>query len=79
MRVLTSSGVEVAAVRDEATASLVGSYWGDVKRFLATGDPSALDAYVDVVIDGFELETDLDAIEDFDVEGQLDFWDIYEK
>ena len=79
LRILTNTGVEIATVRDSDTASLIGSYWNDIRRFLGSGDLNVLDPYAGVVIDGFELETDPDAIEDFESEGQLDFRDIYEK
>lgn len=79
MRILTNTGVEIATVRDDVMASLIGSYWNDIKWFLSTGDVTAMDPYVGVVVDGFELETDLDLIEDLESEGQLDFRDIYEK
>jgi hypothetical protein len=79
MRILTNTGVEVVDVFDRETASVIGTYWNDITRFLGTGDVSVLDPYLGVVVDGFELETDPDLIEDFDDEGQLDFRDIYER
>jgi hypothetical protein len=55
MRIITNGGVEPIQV-DHTTASIIGAYWNDIRRFLATGDGSVLDLYRGVLVDGFELE-----------------------
>jgi hypothetical protein len=79
MRILSEVGVEKVSVFDSENASIIGSYWNAVRHFLGSGDVSVLDTYRGVTIGGIELETDPDAIEDFDSTGELDFRDIYDK
>jgi hypothetical protein len=77
MRVLTNTGVEVvgASRRD---ASTVGRYWSAVGRYLQHGDDSELRKLHGVTVNGHELETDLDVIDELAARGELDFEDIYE-
>jgi len=77
MRVLTNAGVEVvdASRRD---ASTVGRYWSAVGRYLQHGDDSELRKLRGVTVNGYELETDLDVIDELAARGELDFEDIYE-
>ena len=56
--------------RDEA--ALAGRYRRDVHRALDDGDESVLNPYRGLVIDGHELETDLDVIEEMGRTGALD-------
>ena len=77
MRILTNTGVEVVdASRREA--STVGRYWSAIGRYLQDGDDSELRKLRSVTVHGYELETDLDVIDELAGRGELDFEDIYE-
>jgi hypothetical protein len=78
MPVLTNQGVIWIDVPDPMNRSTVGAYWRAVHRFRDTGDLRDLGRFAGVVIGGYELETDLDEIEFWAYQGQLDFEDIYE-
>lgn len=61
------------------TKTLIGQYWGDgVAHFRATGDTSKLDRYRDRTIAGHPFETDPQVIEDFLLETDFDFQELYE-
>jgi hypothetical protein len=77
MRVLTNTGIEVvdASRRD---ASTVGRYWSAVGHYIQHGDDSELRKLRGVTVNGYELETDLDVIDELAARGELDFEDIYE-
>lgn len=79
MRVLTGEGVEDISVPTERDASLVGSYWNAVQRFLATGEEEGLARFGRVRVAGRQLEVDPDRIEFWARYGELDFEDIYES
>lgn len=77
MSVLTPAGVVDVVLRDFDEASLVGQHWAAVRRFLATGDHSALAKFSAVTVAGVEFETGLDAIERWGRIGEIDLDDIY--
>ncbi len=79
MRLLTRDGVEDLPVRNDAEASLLGSYWNAVQRFLATGEEEGLARFGPVQVGGKRLEVDPDRIEFWARYGELDFEDIYES
>jgi hypothetical protein len=58
-------------------ASLVGSHFNAVGRFLATGDPSYLDPFIGRRVGGVELLTDPNRIEQLEARRELDIDDIY--
>lgn len=77
MRILGKGLVWVAPTSD-SDKSEIGSYWNAVKKYLTTGDDSDLASFEGRVIEGYELETDPEAIELWAQRGDLDFEDIYE-
>jgi len=77
MRVLTNTGVETVGV-SRREAKLVGRHWNAVKRWGVHQDSSELDKLRGAVVGGYELETDLDVIDELAARGELDFEDIYE-
>lgn len=85
LRVLSTLGPEgrtTIAVRDSQQASLVGSHWAAVQKFLQTGDDSALLKFtnkkvVDVRRKRFVLLTDSKELERLGSAGVLRFESIY--
>jgi hypothetical protein len=77
MRILTNTGVEVLSV-SRRDASIVGRHWAAIGRYLQNGDDSELRRLRGVTVNGYELETDLDVIDELAARGELDFEDIYE-
>ena len=75
---LMISGGEVVVVTpaDWYEASLVGQYWNALQQALPTwGDQ--LEPLAGVVIDGYEMERDLEVIEELGLRGELEFHEIY--
>jgi hypothetical protein len=64
-------------VPSRPAASLVGSHFNAVGRYLATGDTSYLDPFIGIRIGGVELLTDPDRIEQLAARRELDIDDIY--
>jgi hypothetical protein len=58
-------------------ASLIGSHFNAVGRYLATGDASYLDPFIGRRVGGVELLTDPDRIEQLAARRELDIDDIY--
>ena len=89
IRVLTTDGLKVLSL-DDREASLVGHHWNAVRRFLEYGDDAPLAAlegqrvghsefdHMPGIPGGYELETDLDAIEWHAVRGEVSFESIYD-
>ena len=77
MRVLTNTG-EVTVSVGRREAKIVGRYWNAVGRYLHHGDSSELEKFRGVTVGGFELESDLDVIDERAARGELDFEEIYE-
>ena len=62
-----------------ATKTLIASYWGDaVSHFIRTGDTARFDRYRGFTIKGHPFETDSDVIEDFILDTDFDFQELYE-
>ena len=57
--------------------STVGAHWNAIKRFLATGAVTLLHPFEGTTVAGKHLQTDPDVIEDWALQGQLDFEEIY--
>ena len=76
MLVLTNTGVESVSVarRDASTA---GKHWSAVGHYLKHGDDSRLRKFAGKTVGGYELETDLDVIDELAARGEIDFEDIY--
>jgi hypothetical protein len=81
MPILSGGKLLVVDVRDPSDQSTVGSYWtSGYDGFLATGDVRRLEPFEGVVIAGYPLETDPDAIEDFDdLHGSVDVREYYKQ
>lgn len=77
MRILTNTGVHVVDA-NRREASSVGRYWSAIGRYLQNEDDSELRKFRGVTVNGYELETDLDVIDELAARGELDFEDIYE-
>jgi hypothetical protein len=74
MIILTNTGfVDVDAGRRDA--STIGSYRNALGRYLATRDDTGLARFRGVVVDGFELETDLNVIDERAARGEFDEFD----
>ncbi len=68
--ILKRKGKQVIATRDSRQASLIGSYWAAVQRYLQTGDDSALLKFKKVRIADVELNRQASA-------GVLSFESLY--
>jgi hypothetical protein len=77
MRILTNSGIETVSV-GRRDASAVGRYWNAVRRWGIDRDSTEVDKFRGVSVGGYELETDLDVIDELAARGELEFEDIYE-
>jgi hypothetical protein len=75
---LLSSGSVIPYVRlGREDASKVGAHWRAVKSYLETGDPRWLEPFQGVIVaDAYELETDLDVIDELADRDQLPTDDI---
>jgi hypothetical protein len=72
MRIVTGGDVRGVLVEEGGKeASLVGSYWNAVKRFLA-GDADALQPFEGKTVGPWPLETDPDTIESLATIGEID-------
>ena len=78
MRVLTTDGVRVLDLPDEWDRSIVGQHWNTINQYLKTGQTLRLGIFDRMRIEGFDLETDPDLIDEWWSRGQLDFLEIYE-
>ncbi len=84
MRAPTPAGVVTLDVRDSRAASKVGDYWNAVRRYLATGDETALHQFrgrrggVTVGKRFYPFVTDPDHLDALFDTGDLDFDDIYD-
>jgi hypothetical protein len=82
MNVLSKEGRKVIATRDSRQASLIGSHWAAVQRFLQTGDDSALLKFakkrvVDARGKRYALLTDPKELERLGSAGVLSFESMY--
>jgi hypothetical protein len=78
IRVLTTEGLQFLQVSDH-DASLVGAHWNAVRRYLDTGDHTALTHSQGVTVDGHVLETDPETIEWLAIRGDVRFESIYNE
>jgi hypothetical protein len=82
VNVLTTDGRKEIATRNSRQASLVGSHWAAVQKFLQTGDDSAILKFakkriVDARGKRFQLLTDLKELERQGSAGVLRFESMY--
>jgi hypothetical protein len=77
LRVLTTEGELDLDTRSFRTASLVGAHWNAVTRFVETGDTTRLAPFVGKKVQGHELETRQEVIEERAHRGELSFEDLY--
>jgi hypothetical protein len=82
LSILDRDGRREVAVRDSRQASLLGSYWAAVQRYLQTGDDSALREFqgkkiVDASRKRHALLTDLDQLDRLGSAGVLSFESLY--
>jgi hypothetical protein len=76
LRALTTAGELDLETRGFRTASLIGAHWNAVSRFVETGDASVL-APFGKKVQGHELETRPEVIEERGHRGELSFEDLY--
>ncbi len=79
LRVLTTAGVQFLPGLTDREASVVGRHWNALRRYLDYGDDSALTEFEQVEVGGYQLETDLDAIEWHAIRGDVRFESIYDE
>ncbi len=73
MRVASAGQVVEVTATTRAQRSLVGRHKRAVERALSSGESWHLRPFVGKKVGGFELECDLDVLEDMDLRGELDF------
>jgi hypothetical protein len=79
MSVLGPDGVvHEVEVRGSRAASLISAHWAAIGSYLQTGDEAALQALEGKRVAGISLETDPDAIEEWQRRGVLELEDIYD-
>jgi hypothetical protein len=78
MRMLTPDGLVVVEVQTDEEASELGSYWSAIHHFLATNDDSRIEPFGRKSLGGHRYETNLDAILDWYLAGEISFDEIYE-
>lgn len=79
IRVMTTEGVQFLHGLSADQASLVGQHWNAVRKYLDFGDEGPLEQLDGATVAGFELETDLGAIEGHAVRGDVRFESIYDE
>ncbi len=79
IRVLTTGGVIHLRGLDDAEASEVGRHWNAVRRYLETGDDSALAEFQHSFIRGRELAASATVVEWHAVRGEVAFESIYDE
>ncbi len=79
MRVLTTAGLQFLPDLTDREASAVGRHWNALRRYLDYGDDSALTEFEQAEVGGYQLETDLDAIEGHAIRGDVRFESIYDE
>jgi hypothetical protein len=80
MRMLVrGQGVVWVTPRNEEEASDIGSYWNAVRKYVYSGDDSALSQFEGLSAGSYESETDPDDIDFWALRGELKFEDIYER
>ncbi len=79
LRVLTTTGVQFLSDLTDREATVVGRHWNALRRYLDFGDEAGLAEFEQIEVGGYELETDLDAIEWQAVRGDVRFESIYDE
>ena len=77
MYIYSAGSAVTVDVRGSKVASLVGQYHAAIKRYLEHGDEAALLRFKGKMVGGFELEADLDVIDELARRGGFDFESIY--
>jgi hypothetical protein len=73
MRIVSAGQVVDVNATTRAQRSLVGRYNRMAQIALESGEARHLRPFVGKLVGGFELECDLDVLEDMDLRGELDF------
>ncbi len=79
IRVLTTQGLQFLHNLPARDASLVGRHWNAVRAYLDFCDEGPLDQLEASTVAGFDLETDLCAIEWHAIRGDVSFESIYDE
>ncbi len=79
IRVLTTTGLQFLPDLTDREATEVGRHWNALRRYLDFGDEAGLAEFEQLEVGGYELETDLDAIEWHAVRGDVRFESIYDE
>jgi hypothetical protein len=79
MSILSGGLLHQLEVDDPEMKSLIARYWGvAIQHFRDTGDTSKLAPYRGRTVDGIPFDTDPDVIEDWLIDTDFDFQDLYE-
>jgi hypothetical protein len=79
MPFLSRGKLQMVETDDPETKTLIASYWGDaVSDFIRTGETSHFNRYRGVTIEGQPFETDPDVVEDFILDTDFDFQELYQ-
>lgn len=79
VRVLTRRGLEFVEGLSRQESTVVGQHWNAVRRYLESGEDRGLTRFDGVRVGGYQLETDIDAIEWHAVRGDVSFESIYDE
>ncbi len=79
IRVLTTGGLVHLQGLDDVEATEVGRHWNAVRRYLETGDDSALAEFQHSFVRWRELATSAALVEWFAVRGEVSFESIYDE
>lgn len=79
MRIITREGVITESIPDKEQRSVIGRHANAVQHFLATGEAKRLRSFRRTTIAGHRLQTDLDALEAWAAQGELEFEDVYDS
>lgn len=79
LRVLTTTGLQFLPGLTDRQARAVGRHWNALRRYLDFGDDTALAEFEQAEVGGYQLETDLDAIEGHAIRGDVRFESIYDE
>ncbi len=79
IRVLTTGGMITLSGLGDAEATEVGRHWNAVRRYLETGEDTALAEFQRSFIRGRELAASAALVEWFAVRGEVSFESIYDE
>jgi hypothetical protein len=82
MKVPAATGTRAVAVRSRKNRSIIGRYWNEVHRYVATGEASSLPQFAQVRLTDANgrrivLLTDLQTLDQLAAAGVLSFEDVY--